>query len=112
MATSASGTSRHFGSAQLLGRFRNDADINRQEPTPSLCNKRSPDEGWESANRAPRCTIQVRPFGLTALVALPTLLTVFTICASVEIAGRLRGGRGLFGWIAGTSPGRWPPTSR
>jgi cytochrome c oxidase subunit I len=36
----------------------------------------------------------------TALVAFPTLLTVFTICASVEIAGRLRGGRGLFGWIA------------
>jgi cytochrome c oxidase subunit I len=36
----------------------------------------------------------------TALVALPTLLTVFTICASVEIAGRLRGGRGAFGWIA------------
>jgi cytochrome c oxidase subunit 1 len=35
----------------------------------------------------------------TALVALPTLLTVLTICASVEIAGRLRGGRGLFGWI-------------
>jgi cytochrome c oxidase subunit I len=36
----------------------------------------------------------------TAVVALPTLLTVFTICASVEIAGRLRGGRGPFGWIA------------
>src|SRR3954465_8893405 len=36
----------------------------------------------------------------TALVALPTLLTVFTICASVEIAGRLRGGSGPFGWIA------------
>jgi cytochrome c oxidase subunit 1 len=36
----------------------------------------------------------------TALVALPTLITVFTICASVEIAGRLRGGRGLFGWLA------------
>jgi cytochrome c oxidase subunit 1 len=35
----------------------------------------------------------------TALVALPTLITVFTICASVEIAARLRGGRGLFGWI-------------
>ena len=34
----------------------------------------------------------------TALVALPTLLTVFTICASVEIAARLRGGRGPFGW--------------
>jgi len=35
----------------------------------------------------------------TALVAVPTLLTVFTICASVEIASRLRGGRGLFGWV-------------
>jgi cytochrome c oxidase subunit 1 len=35
----------------------------------------------------------------TALVALPTLLTVFTICASVEIAARLRGGRGLLGWL-------------
>jgi len=37
---------------------------------------------------------------LTALVSVPTLLTVFTIGASLEIAGRLRGGRGLFGWIA------------
>lgn len=36
----------------------------------------------------------------TAMVAVPTLLTVFTICASVEIAGRLRGGRGPLGWIA------------
>jgi cytochrome c oxidase subunit I len=36
----------------------------------------------------------------TALVALPTLITVFTICASVEVAGRLRGGRGLLGWLA------------
>src|SRR5476651_1763180 len=35
----------------------------------------------------------------TALVAVPTMLTVFTICASVEIAARLRGGRGSFGWI-------------
>src|SRR5258707_85883 len=35
----------------------------------------------------------------TGLVALPTLLTVFTICASAEIASRLRGGRGAFGWI-------------
>jgi len=35
----------------------------------------------------------------TAAVAVPTLLTVFTICASVEVAGRLRGGRGVFGWI-------------
>jgi cytochrome c oxidase subunit 1 len=36
---------------------------------------------------------------LTALVAVPTLLTVFTISASMELAGRLRGGKGLFGWI-------------
>jgi cytochrome c oxidase subunit 1 len=35
----------------------------------------------------------------TALVALPTLLTVFTICASVEIAARLRGGKGVLGWL-------------
>ncbi|MDR5818025.1 b(o/a)3-type cytochrome-c oxidase subunit 1 [Caballeronia sp. LZ033] len=35
----------------------------------------------------------------TALVAVPTLLTVFTICASVEIAARLRGGRGPLGWL-------------
>jgi cytochrome c oxidase subunit 1 len=35
----------------------------------------------------------------TALVAIPTLLTVFTICASVEIAGRLRGGKGMLGWL-------------
>jgi len=35
----------------------------------------------------------------TALVTLPTLLTVFTICASVEIAGRLRGGKGVLGWL-------------
>jgi len=35
----------------------------------------------------------------TALVALPTLLTIFTISASVEIAARLRGGRGPFGWL-------------
>ena len=35
----------------------------------------------------------------TFLVALPTLLTGFTITASLETAGRLRGGKGLFGWI-------------
>jgi cytochrome c oxidase subunit 1 len=34
---------------------------------------------------------------LTFLVALPTLLTVFSICASLEIAGRHRSGRGLLG---------------
>src|ERR1700751_4562072 len=36
---------------------------------------------------------------LTFLVALPTLLTVFSISATLEIAGRHRGGRGLLGWI-------------
>jgi cytochrome c oxidase subunit 1 len=36
----------------------------------------------------------------TGMVAVPTLLTIFTVCASLEIAGRLRGGRGPFGWIA------------
>ena len=36
---------------------------------------------------------------LTFLVALPTLLTVFSTCASLEIAGRHRGGKGLLGWI-------------
>ncbi len=35
----------------------------------------------------------------TGMVSIPTLLTIFTICASVELAGRLRGGTGLFGWI-------------
>jgi cytochrome c oxidase subunit 1 len=36
---------------------------------------------------------------LTFFVVLPTLLTVYSISASLEIAGRHRGGRGLFGWI-------------
>jgi cytochrome c oxidase subunit I len=35
----------------------------------------------------------------TALVTAPTLLTVFTISASVEIAARLRGGKGVLGWL-------------
>lgn len=39
----------------------------------------------------------------TFLVAVPTLVTGFTVLASMEIAGRLRGGKGLFGWI-GTLP--------
>jgi len=43
----------------------------------------------------------------TFFVVLPTLLTVFSICASLEIAGRARGGRGLFGWI-GALPWREP----
>src|SRR5579862_52527 len=36
---------------------------------------------------------------MTAMVSLPTLLTVFTIVASVEIVARLRGGTGAFGWV-------------
>src|SRR3984957_6085990 len=35
---------------------------------------------------------------LTFLVALPTLVTVFSIGASLEIAGRHRGGPGVLGW--------------
>jgi hypothetical protein len=36
---------------------------------------------------------------------LPTLLTVYSISASLEIAGRHRGGRGLFGWIGALAVG-------
>ena len=36
---------------------------------------------------------------LTMFVGLPSSLTAFTIAASLELAGRKRGGRGLFGWI-------------
>jgi cytochrome c oxidase subunit I len=39
----------------------------------------------------------------TFVVSIPTLVTGFTVIASLEIAGRLRGGKGLFGWI-GTLP--------
>ena len=35
----------------------------------------------------------------TAMVSVPTLLTVFTIVASAEIAARLRGGKGPLGWV-------------
>lgn len=35
----------------------------------------------------------------TFIVTLPTFITGFTVIASLEIAGRLRGGQGLFGWI-------------
>ena len=36
---------------------------------------------------------------LTMVISFPSLITAFTICASLEVAGRLRGGQGLFGWI-------------
>jgi len=35
----------------------------------------------------------------TFMVAVPTFMTGFTVLASMEISGRLRGGKGLFGWI-------------
>lgn len=35
----------------------------------------------------------------TFVVTIPTFMTGFTVIASLEIAGRLRGGKGLFGWI-------------
>jgi cytochrome c oxidase subunit 1 len=35
----------------------------------------------------------------TFMVAVPTFITVFTVLGSLEIAGRLRGGTGLFGWL-------------
>lgn len=36
---------------------------------------------------------------LTMMVAVPSLMTAFTLAASLEHAGRARGGRGLLGWI-------------
>ncbi|KOX90885.1 cytochrome c oxidase subunit 1 [Thermus aquaticus] len=36
---------------------------------------------------------------LTLFVAVPSLITAFTVAASLELAGRMRGGKGLFGWI-------------
>jgi cytochrome c oxidase subunit I len=35
----------------------------------------------------------------TMIISFPSMVTAFTIVASLEIAGRLRGGNGLFGWI-------------
>jgi cytochrome c oxidase subunit I len=43
----------------------------------------------------------------TFAVAIPTLLTVFTVVASLELAGRSLGGKGRFGWI-GALPWRQP----
>ncbi len=36
---------------------------------------------------------------LTMLVAVPSLITAFTLAASLELAGRARGGKGPLGWI-------------
>jgi cytochrome c oxidase subunit 1 len=35
----------------------------------------------------------------TLMVALPTMFTGFTVIASMEVAGRMNGGKGLFGWM-------------
>jgi cytochrome c oxidase subunit I len=35
----------------------------------------------------------------TMMISFPSMVTAFTIVASLEVAGRLRGGKGLFGWI-------------
>ena len=35
----------------------------------------------------------------TYVILFPSLVTAFTVIASLEVAGRLQGGRGLFGWI-------------
>ncbi len=40
---------------------------------------------------------------LTMMVAVPSLITAFTMAASLEIAGRANGGKGWVGWI-GTLP--------
>src|SRR5690606_29482701 len=36
---------------------------------------------------------------MTMMVGIPSLLTAFTVTASLETGGRARGGRGVFGWI-------------
>ncbi|HHW38979.1 MAG TPA: b(o/a)3-type cytochrome-c oxidase subunit 1 [Bacillales bacterium] len=36
---------------------------------------------------------------LTMMVVIPSLMTAFSILATFELAGRTRGGKGLFGWI-------------
>jgi cytochrome c oxidase subunit 1 len=36
---------------------------------------------------------------LTFMVVIPSMMTAFTVIASLEKAGRARGGKGLFGWI-------------
>lgn len=36
---------------------------------------------------------------LTMMVVVPSLITAFSIIATFELAGRTRGGKGLFGWL-------------
>lgn len=35
----------------------------------------------------------------TMAISFPSLMTAFTVIASLEVAGRMRGGTGLFGWL-------------
>ena len=35
----------------------------------------------------------------TMAISFPSLMTAFTVIASFEVAGRIRGGQGLFGWL-------------
>jgi cytochrome c oxidase subunit I len=44
---------------------------------------------------------------LTYAVLFPSMITAFSVIASLEVAGRLRGGEGLFGWV-GKLPWRDP----
>src|SRR5699024_10794086 len=36
---------------------------------------------------------------LTMMVVVPSLITAFSIIATFELAGRAKGGKGLFGWL-------------
>ncbi|MFN3803847.1 MAG: cbb3-type cytochrome c oxidase subunit I [Pyrobaculum sp.] len=45
---------------------------------------------------------------LTYLVAVPSFLTALNVLATLERAGRMRGGKGLFGWIAKLPWGKDP----
>ena len=41
---------------------------------------------------------------LTMMVVIPSLMTAFAILATFELAGKSRGGKGLFGWVKKTAP--------
>ncbi|WP_333639348.1 b(o/a)3-type cytochrome-c oxidase subunit 1 [Pyrobaculum aerophilum] len=45
---------------------------------------------------------------LTYLVAVPSFITAFNVIATLEKAGRMRGGKGLFGWITALPWGKDP----
>ncbi len=45
---------------------------------------------------------------LTYMVAVPSFLTAFNVIATLEKAGRMRGGKGLFGWVTALPWGKDP----